>query len=205
MKKLTLLILSLLIVSLSSGCDNKTNVTELNPPATIDGKGYTKNYTIELDDVMKNIEQNNSFTSALPTEYELTATINLAADKDADRIVYEIFVKKPKVQMRNLMMSFSLNPDMLTKLNTSDVFVSNALNEEQIDYSPNSDTNGISLYRAFVLDKTLLDTTVTEVFTELYVKISYTDSSNTLISDYIKMQAEPSKEILDYINNQIAK
>ncbi|MBY9079988.1 hypothetical protein KIH86_21000 [Paenibacillus sp. HN-1] len=162
--------------------------------------GHARQYEAEHQDVADKIRQGKAFAAALPKEYDLTASVTLSHGEDADRIVYEIFVRRPKVRMENLRMSFSLNPEMTSRLKTSDVFTSNALNGEPISYAPGSSTNGISLDRGFVLDPSLIDRSMLSIFREMYVKISYS-SSDSQVTDYVRLNAEPSADLLTYLNS----
>ncbi|MNB95304.1 hypothetical protein D3C81_632770 [compost metagenome] len=190
LKRITLLCLLLLgFTALLSGCAGSFRTS-----------GNARQYKAEQLDVADKIRQGNAFAAALPKEYELTASVSLSRDEDADRIVYEIFVRDPKVRMEDLKMSFSLNPQMTSRLKTSDVFTSNALNGEPISYIPGSSTNGISLYRGFVLDRSLINGSMLSIFREMYVKISYSNSDSQ-VTDYIRLNAVPSTDLLTYLNS----
>ncbi len=159
-------------------------------------------YTEELNALSEHMQENQGFSETISNDrYKLTATVDLSQEQDADRLVYEIFIRKPRTPMKDILMSFSLDPDMSKRLKTSDVFQSNALNDKPVNFNPGEDMNGISLFRGFILDKELLDKHTLNIFRTLYVKITYSDPDGDKRTDYVKMQAEPSDAVRRYLVN----
>ncbi|MNN30188.1 hypothetical protein D3C81_1438290 [compost metagenome] len=202
MKKNILVLMLLVFFVQLTGCDgNGASIQQ----RTNTQKGssdiiYNEKYTEELNSLTKKMADDQSFAEDISDHrYELTATINLSQENDADRLVYEIFIRKPQEAMEDIVMSFSLDPGMLTRLNTSDVFQSNALNDKPTDFLPDEGTNGISLYRGFVLDKQLLDKQTLNIYKTMYIKITYSNSEGQRLTDYVKMQAEPSDAAKKYL------
>lgn len=159
-------------------------------------------YTEELNALSEHMKENQGFSKTISNDrYKLTATVDLSQEQDADRLVYEIFIRKPRTPMKDILMSFSLDPDMSKRLKTSDVFQSNAFNDKPVNFNPGEDMNGISLFRGFILDKELLDKHTLNIFRTLYVKITYSDPDGDKRTDYVKMQAEPSDAVRRYLVN----
>lgn len=201
-KKHGMLLATCAITLLSlTACNKESNQVDLTSPTEV-SSGYTPSYSKELQDVNEALEASNTFVDTLPEEYTINATADLQKESDADRVDYRIAIQKPKVALKNLTMSFSLNPQMTQRLQTSDVFTSNTINEEPVNYSPEDDTNSIILSRAFVLDEEKIDSTMSSVYEEMYVKISYTDESGDKKTNYIKMNASPSESLRNYIEKK---
>ncbi|MBD3918420.1 hypothetical protein H8B09_06605 [Paenibacillus sp. PR3] len=100
--------------------------------------------------------------------------------------------------MKNIVMSFSLDKWMQQHLLTSDVFTTNAINEAPVNLIPGQEPLGISLARAFVLDKQKINVSMERIYTTMNVKLTYTDNEGRK-SEYYQIQAVPSKELQEYI------
>ncbi|GGG76634.1 hypothetical protein [Paenibacillus radicis (ex Gao et al. 2016)] len=191
MRKTFLYSIILLLITLQLGCqNNKSNSNSLANEVT---------YTSEEKDLIEAINKNN-FNKVDPSNYKLTNSIKLLNDEDADRIEYETFIQEPKIPMNNVIMSFYLEPSMLQKLNTSNVFQTNTHNDEKLNILPSGKVQGASLARAFILDPSKIDQTSIHIYKTMYIKISY-DSDNKRIEDYYKVSATPSDELESYLKN----
>jgi len=192
-KQLTIIILLFVAISLFSGCSNWVEIrNDFEKGSTV------VSYASEQSDLLNAIS-NHRFSTELPKEYSLTASIGLLRENDADRIQYEIFIEKTAIKMENLIMSFYLEPKMFEKLNTSSVYQSNTLNDKPIEIGPTGDALGASLSRAFILDKKKIDSETKNIYKTIYAKISYGDKENRIVN-YIKLDASASAEIEHYVN-----
>ncbi|WP_155985859.1 hypothetical protein [Paenibacillus gorillae] len=191
MKKTLLYSIILLLVTFQLGCqNNKSNSNILTSEIT---------YNSEEKDLIEAINKND-FNKIEPSNYKLTNSIKLLNDEDADRIEYETFIQEPRIPMNNVIMSFYLEPTMLQKLNTSNVFQTNTHNDEKLNIIPNGEVQGASLARAFILDPNKIDQNSINIYKTMYIKISY-DSDNKRIEDYYKVSATPSDELDNYLKN----
>lgn len=179
--------LFLLAVIAITGCTKQPDVK--------DDKATAFTEMVDLDAAMAS----GDLQTDSPQNYELTATINLSKEADADRIVYEYFIKKFKEPMKDVVMSFSLDKGMKYHLLTSDVFTTNAINEAPVNLIPNQEPFGLSLARAFVLDKQKINAGMKQIYKTMNVKITYTDNDSRK-TEYYTIQAVPSKELEDYIS-----
>ncbi|MFX3647192.1 MAG: hypothetical protein ACE3K2_19825 [Paenibacillus sp.] len=160
---------------------------------------YSQEYTKELNDIEKNMLDNPGiFQETKNKNYKISASVNLSIQDGVERMVYEVFIKDPKIKLEDLKMSFNLNPKMLQKLNTSNIFESNVLNDKPLTISTDSETTGASLFRAFLLDKSKLDKGTLNLYKDMFVKISYIIDGK-VYQDFFKLQATPSEEIQTYL------
>lgn len=195
-KHLAIVTLLFIAVSLFSGCSTQNK--KENEATNSMNKSEAITYASEQKDLLDAIS-NQSFSEELPKEYTLSSSIDLLKENDADRAKYEIFIEKTTVKMENLIMSFYLEPKMFEKLNTSNVYQSNTLNDEPIEIGPTGDALAASLGRAFILDKNKIDLETKDIYKTIYVKISYGDKDNR-VENYIKLSATASAEIQKYMN-----
>lgn len=198
MKKIK--ILSCLILLILFGCQNNDQVHNAQKGTNTN----LQNYNNEQNDIETRIKKDLlDFSTKLPTEYDLTATIDYHKDADGTELIsYEIFIKNSKQNMENIILSFSLNPVMFNKLNTSNVFQSNAFNDAPIKVTTDGNYNGTSLGRGFILDKEKVDTEMLKIYKEVYLKISYT-TNNEIKKEYYKLTALPSSQIQKYLNEEV--
>lgn len=190
-------IIGFCIVFLLVGCTANREGTEDTPKS--DNIVYSQEYTKELKAIEKNMLENPEvFHETSNENYKISATVNLSVQDGVERMVYEIFVKDPKIKLEDLKMSFNLNPDMLHRLNTSNIFESNVLNDAPLTISTDSETTGASLFRAFLLDKSKLDKETLDLYKDMFVKISY-EIDGKIHQDFFKLQATPSEEIQTYL------
>ncbi|MFD0589420.1 hypothetical protein ACFQZE_15645 [Paenibacillus sp. GCM10027627] len=180
MKKIMTLIIILFAMGSQLGCQS-------NGPT----------YRSERSDILEAIGSKN-FSQKPPTDFTVTATIELSKEENADMIVYEVTVDQPKKTMNNVILSFSLDPKMLPKLNTSHVFQSTILNEEPVLLAPNSELEGSVFTRSFALDPKLIDQHMINIYKTVYIKVSYTENGER-ISEFIKLDAVPTIEIENYL------
>lgn len=182
------------------GCQN---IDEIHNTSK-EKNNHLQNYNNEQNDIETRIKKDLlSFSANMPTEYDLTATIDYIKDTDGTELIsYEIFIKNSKQNMENIILSFSLNPVMFSKLNTSNVFQSNAFNDAPIKVTTDGNYNCTSLGRGFILDKEKVDTEMLKIYKEVYLKISYT-TNNEIKKEYYKLTAVPSSQIQKYLNEEI--
>lgn len=186
------------------GCSEAQKSFSSQNQASHVNEGYTSDYAAEMKEVNQALAVKGKFASDLPTAYKISADVELTQESDADRLDYRVTIRKPVLPLRNLTMSFSLHPKMKDQLLTDDVFTSNTLNEEPISYSPNDDTNSIILSRAFIIDQHQINKNLLNIYTDVYVKISYIDPAGEAKSDYIQLKATPSEPLLQYIQSSLA-
>lgn len=195
-------ILSCLILLILIGCQNIDEIHN-TPKET---NNHLQNYNNEQNDIETRIKKDPlEFSTKLPTEYDLTATIDYIKDTDGTQLIsYEIFIKNSNQNMENIIISFSLNPLMFTKLNTSNVFQSNAFNDAPIKVTTDGNYNGTSLGRGFILDKDKVDNDMLKIYKEVYLKISYT-TNKEIKKEYYKLTALPSNQIQKYLNDAVSQ
>lgn len=193
-------ILSCLILLILIGCQNNDQVNN----AQKETNTFLQNYNNEQNDIETRIKKDPlEFSTKLPTEYDLTATIDYLKDTDGTELIsYEIFIKNSKQNMENIILSFSLNPVMFNKLNTSNVFQSNAFNDAPIKVTTDGKYNGTSLGRGFILDKEKVDTEMLKIYKEVYLKISY-KTNNEIKKEYYKLTSVASSQIQKYLNEEV--
>lgn len=151
------------------------------------------NYTVERLDLELRMKNSEPLRTDPPENYELQATVTHKTETNAERLIYELLIRNPKIDMKNLVMSFSLAPRMLPLLDTSDIFVTNLLNDKPLDFSLDSMAHEVSLSRDFVLKQPILAADILPIYNEIYVKISYT-SHTQRITDYYKLASVPTKD-----------
>ena len=194
------LILVFIVLLILSGCQSNNTVPNSQKQPNIS----MQNYNNEQSDIESRIKKTPlDFSKEPPTNYDLTATIDYHKDADGTELIsYEIFIKNSKQNMENIILSFSLNPVMFNKLNTSHVFQSNAFNDAPIKVTTDGNYNGTSLGRGFILDKEKVDTEMLKIYKEVYLKISYT-TNNEIKKEYYKLTALPSSQIQKYLNEAV--
>ncbi|MFX3634756.1 MAG: hypothetical protein ACE3L7_23225 [Candidatus Pristimantibacillus sp.] len=144
----------------------------------------------------------HGYSTSLPSDYTLTANIDLKREGNADGISYKIHLEKATVMMENVVISFHLDPRMFDKVNTSHVFTSTTQDNIPIAIGPTGDTLGAVLGRQFVLNKGKIDREMKNIYSTIYAKIAYGPVENR-ITDYIQLNANVSTELEDYINQNI--
>lgn len=109
-------------------------------------------YMEEFNDFSSKIAIYSNFKKETPKHYRLTATIELQREPDADRMLYEIAIRKPTIEMKNVKMTFGLHPKMLQHLLTSNVF--NTTDENTpLHLIPDKEPFGLTLGRGHIIDK----------------------------------------------------
>ncbi|WP_186380856.1 hypothetical protein [Paenibacillus xylanexedens] len=139
-------------------------------------------------------------TDVVNDHFNITATINYRNKENVEHIIYEMFIEEPKVEMEQLQMSFHLHPQMLSKIGTTNIFESNVLFDNLPTIAPHGTSTGASLFRAFLLDPSKVDRETLEIYTDLYVKVSYQVDREEYVH-YFKLNAEPSDELVNVLHN----
>lgn len=177
---------AIIILFLFAGC------TDLNH------RGLSK----ELSDMESKIAYQPEvfLTDVVNDHFNITATINYRNKENVEHIIYEMFIEQPKVEMEQLQMSFHLHPQMLSKIGTTNIFESNVLFDNLPTIAPHGTSTGASLFRAFLLDPSKVDRETLEIYTDLYVKVSYQVDREEYVH-YFKLNAEPSEELVNVLHN----
>ncbi|GKU78490.1 hypothetical protein [Paenibacillus sp. L3-i20] len=200
MKKTFVISIILLMLASQSGCSNSKNTDTID---NISGNTEENKITFESEqNDMINAMESNNFSAQLPSDYGFISTIDLTKDSDADRIMYEIYIEKATHTMNDILMTFHLDPKMLHKLDTSNVFQTNIHTEEKINLGPGSKMNGVKLSRELILDTKKIDREMLKIYKAMYVKISYSNGE-TRVSDYFKVEAVSSTKIEEYLDKLV--
>lgn len=188
------------------GCQNTTN----SPSKESENSVITSpeiSYSQEYKDISAKIESDqDSFLTTLPSNYQLSLTADYLTDKEGvNRIGYEIFIDHPEQDMDDVNVSFHLNPDMMSILDTSSIFNTNILFDEPVRVTTDGNHNGLSFGRAFVLrndQQGSQDNTMNfkDIFKDIYIKISYT-SNHRRLTEYYHLQAELSDRLKSYLES----
>src|SRR5690606_3837823 len=93
-----------------------------------------------------------------PANYALTNTVEIEEDVDATRINYEIYLSDSAVEMKDVIMSFHLNEEMMNYLYASHVHTSNVLNKYTFDIIQKREPKGDNLTRSTAQDENSSDT-----------------------------------------------
>ncbi|WP_307214113.1 hypothetical protein [Paenibacillus tundrae] len=175
-----------IIMLLIAGC------TDLNH------RGQSK----ELSDMESKIayQPDVFLTDVVNDHFNITATINYRNKENVEHIIYEMFIEEPKVKMEQLQMSFHLHPQMLSKIGTTTIFESNVIFDNLPTIAPHGTSTRASLFRAFLLDPSKVDQETLEIYTDMYVKLSYQVDREEYVH-YFKLNAEPSDELVNVLHN----
>ncbi|WP_128101279.1 hypothetical protein [Paenibacillus sp. DCT19] len=139
-------------------------------------------------------------TDVMNDHFNIIATISYRNKENVEHIIYEMFIEQPKVEVEQLQMSFHLHPQMLSKIGTTNIFESNVLFDNLPTIAPHGTSTGASLFRAFLLDPSKVDRETLEIYTDLYVKVSYQVDREEYVH-YFKLNAEPSEELVNVLHN----
>ncbi|WP_440114041.1 hypothetical protein [Paenibacillus sp. QZ-Y1] len=164
----------------------------------------TDEYTLnsERRDLNQRVTKNpESFQEHLPDDYTLTATVDVSHESGVDRISYEILVNEARLPMVNVIQSFTLDPNMMERINAAELIHSNASNTYETSLSPEKEPLGLSLGRSYVLKpKAEIDSYITQSYTDMYIKISY-GPNDQRTEDYVHVQAKPSPRTIEYMKS----
>ncbi|PKQ92217.1 hypothetical protein CXK86_05915 [Paenibacillus sp. BGI2013] len=148
--------------------------------------------------VTKNLE---SFQTNSPDDYNLTATVDVSHASGVDRITYEILVNEARVPMVNVIQSFTLDPNMINRIDAGELFHSNVSNTHEISLESDKEPLGLSLSRSYVLKpKAEIDSNILQHYADMYIKISY-GPNDQRTEDYFHVQAEPSPRTIEYMKS----
>ncbi|MFD2670759.1 hypothetical protein [Marinicrinis sediminis] len=209
-KQLNIILMTFTILIVVMGCSSTENSShkghntqsseaDVNQPEQ--NKDQDEIYQSEEKDIQDKMKV-DGFTSEMPNVYEITATAELREEEDADRIVYEVFINKPKIEMKHITLSFSLHPKMFDKLNTSNVFMSTAMFDQSTSLQPGEEPYGTSLARGFVMNKNLIEQDMKNIYDQIFVKISYVTKEEQ-VEEYFQLQAKISSQLEKYVNDQL--
>ncbi|WFR64016.1 hypothetical protein P9222_07345 [Paenibacillus amylolyticus] len=138
-----------------------------------------------------------SFQEHSPEEYNLTATVDVSHVSGVDRISYEILVNEVRVPMVNVIQSFTLDPEMMNRIDAGELFHSNVSNTYEVSLEPDKEPLGLGLGRSYTLKpKVEIDSNIIQRYTDMYIKISY-GPHDQRTEDYFLIQAEPSLRTIE--------
>lgn len=142
-----------------------------------------------------------SFQKNTPDEYTLTATVDVSHESGVDRISYEIMLNEVRVPMVNVIQSFTIDPDMMNRIDAGELFHSNVSNTHELSLGPDKEPLGLSLSRSYVLKpKAEIDSNILQRYADMYIKISY-GPNDQRTEDYFHIQAEPSLRTIEYMKS----
>ncbi|WP_433748448.1 hypothetical protein [Paenibacillus amylolyticus] len=193
------LVTYLFIIALCLGaCGFGTNEGPGGEPKRTDK--YT--YNSERRDLNERVTKRpESFQGHSPDKYSLTATVDVSHVSGVDRISYEILVNGARVPMVNVIQSFTLDPEMMNRIDAGELFHSNVSNTYEISLEPDKEPLGLSLGRNYILKpKVEIDSDVIQRYADMYIKISY-GPNDQRTEDYFHIQAEPSLRTIDYMKS----
>ncbi|OBY76421.1 hypothetical protein BBG47_27230 [Paenibacillus sp. KS1] len=190
MKQLLFVVLAIFFFT---GCTEVKDQTKLKLPT----------YMEEFNDFSSKMAMYSNFKKETPKHYRLTATIELQRESDADRMLYEIAIRKPTIEMKNVKMTFGLHPKMLQHLLTSNVF--NTTDENTpLHLMPDKEPFGLTLGRGHIIDKSLIDHEMLSIYRDMFIKITY-ESNGKQVIDYLQTEGEVTKELEDYLKQNAVK
>ncbi|WP_127548834.1 hypothetical protein [Paenibacillus amylolyticus] len=148
--------------------------------------------------VTKNLE---SFQTNSPDDYNLTATVDVSHESGVDRITYEILVNEARVPMVNVIQTFTLDPNMINRIDAGEIFHSNVSNTHEISLESDKEPLGLSLSRSYVLKpKAEIDSNILQRYADMYIKISY-GPNDQRTEDYFHIHAEPSPRTIEHMKS----
>lgn len=181
MKQLFIVVLS---IFLFTGCTNSTAELDVNKGA----KYKQLTYIEEFNDFSSKMAMYSNFKKETP---------------NADRMLYEIAIRKPTIEMKNVKMTFGLHPKMLQHLLTSNVF--NTTDENTpLHLMPDKEPFGLTLGRGHIIDKSLIDHEMLSIYRDMFIKITY-ESNGKQVIDYLQTEGEVTKELEDYLKQNAVK
>lgn len=192
-----LLVTYLLVIALCLGaCGLGTNQGPGGEPKRTDK--YT--YNSERRDLNERVTKRpESFQGHSPDKYSLTATVDVSHVSGVDRISYEILVNGARVPMVNVIQSFTLDPEMMNRIDAGELFHSNVSNTYEVSLEPDKEPLGLGLGRNYILkSKVEIDSNIIQRYADMYIKISY-GPNDQRTEDYFYIHAEPSPRTIEYI------
>ncbi|KAA8757188.1 hypothetical protein [Paenibacillus sp. UASWS1643] len=142
-----------------------------------------------------------SFQKDTPDDYTLTATVDVSHESGGDRISYEILVNEARVPMVNIIQSFTLDPNMINRIDAGELFHSNVSNTHEISLESDKEPLGLSLSRSYVLKpRAEIDSNILQRYADMYIKISY-GPNDQRTEDYFYIQAHPSLRTIEYMKS----
>ncbi|APO42814.1 hypothetical protein BS614_01080 [Paenibacillus xylanexedens] len=142
-----------------------------------------------------------SFQKDTPDDYTLTATVDVSHESGVDRISYEILVNEARVPMDNVLQSFTLDPNMINRIDAGELFHSNVSNTHEISLESDKEPLGLSLSRSYVLKpKAEIDSNIIQRYADMYIKISY-GPNDQRTEDYFYIHADPSPRTIEYMKS----
>lgn len=164
----------------------------------------TDEYTLnsERRDLNKRVTKRpESFQKDTPDDYTLTATVDVSHESGVDRISYEILVNEARVPMVNIIQSFTLDPNMINRIDAGELFHSNVSNTHEISLEYDKEPLGLSLSRSYALKpKAEIDSNILQRYADMYIKISY-GPNDQRTEDYFYIQAHPSLRTIEYMKS----
>ncbi|WP_458124467.1 hypothetical protein [Paenibacillus sp. Z3-2] len=164
----------------------------------------TDDYTFnsERRDLNQRVRKDpESFQGHPPDEYTLTATVDVSHESGVDRISYEILVNEARVPMSNVIQSFTLDPDMMNRIDAAELINSNVSNTYEASLEPDTEPLGLSLGRSYILKPEVeIDSNFIQSYAGMYIKISYGPSDQRK-EEYFYIQAEPSPRTTEYMKS----
>ncbi|WP_342571307.1 hypothetical protein MKY85_28095 [Paenibacillus sp. FSL R5-0749] len=193
------LVMYLLVIALCLGaCSLGTNQGPGGEPIRTDKYTYNSERRDLNERVMKRPE---SFQGHSPDKYNLTATVDVSHVSGVDRIFYEILVNEVRVPMVNVIQSFTLDPEMMNRMDVGELFHSNVSNTYEVSLEPDKEPLGLGLGRSYTLKpKAEIDSNIIQGYADMYIKISY-GPNNQRTEDYFYIQAEPSPRTIEYMKS----
>lgn len=190
--KSVFLILIMFFSLLTSGCQSAQNNATL------------EQYRREGWDLDKFITTASSELSQPKTDYQLSAEIQLQkAENGINELSYQLVMQYNKNILRDVTLSFSLQPDMADKLG---IYSMNAVVASSIPNVHNSGTtvieatDSMSIRKPFGLAVATVDNHFLAIYKLLYVKVTYSIQNEQKI-DYYKLEATPSTELNSYLKS----
>ncbi|WP_150266225.1 hypothetical protein [Paenibacillus tepidiphilus] len=157
----------------------------------------------EMNILLDKINDKNVFVSAQSIkDFNVRAEADLYIEDNISRIVYNVIVDEAKIHMNNVTISFLLEDNMNVKQVTNDVFFTN-LNDDGktlTDLQPDGEVKGTTAFRAFIINSSSIDQEFLEIYKKVYVHISWENPDKTHRSEFILVNAEPSKKLMNYLN-----
>lgn len=91
---------------------------------------------------------------------------------------------------------------MNSKLVTDDVFFTNLNGDDKTlsDLIPGGEIKGATAFRGFIIDKNALDKDFLNIFTKVYVHVSWENSDKEHENKFLLIHAEPTHELMEYLN-----
>ncbi|MGN7414930.1 hypothetical protein [Paenibacillus sp. SAF-068] len=196
------LLICLFVIALCIGaCDFGTNQGPGGEPKRTDK--YT--YNSERRDLNERVTKRpESFQGHSPDKYNLTATVDVSHVSGVDRISYEILVDGTRVPMVNVIQSFTLDPEMMNRIDAGELFHSNVSNTYEVSLEPDKEPLGLGLGRNYILKRKLkvgTDSNIIQRYADMYIKISY-GPNDQRTEDYFHIQAEPSPRTIEYMKTR---